>query len=491
MPDALINREPELAKLRELLTEGRPRLALVHGRRRVGKTFLLTHAFPSDRTFYFTASATTPEQNRRQLISELALWSGQALRVEDYPTWRTVFRLLLELRAPAPLALILDEFQYLGENPDALAGVASELNAAWEQRRPGRALLFVISGSAVSTMEALAGGAAPLHGRFAWKAELRPFDYWYAGQMAGFRPLRDRAAAYGIFGGTPAYLAAVKPGQSLAANAARLMLAARGEVRELIATALLQEQGLRDIPKYTAVLRAIAEGHTELNPIAQASGLPLDTPLRDKVERLAGLGYVRATRNLGAKRTAPFRYHLADPAFRFHYRFVAPYEAALERSDPSDVWRERIAPFLDTHMGGIFERIAEEGYHRLRHKHGLPLVAEWARWEGKDRAGGQIEIDIACELADGRVMTGAVKWNRRPLGPAVHERHLGMLERLGASGVTWAHRARERSSPLLYVSAAGFTSDFEAAARPSRDLVVLWSLKDLYGSARRQRSGPT
>lgn len=42
-------------------------------------------------------------------------------------------------------------------------------------------------------------------------------------------------------------------------------------------------------------------------------------------------------------------------------------------------------------------------------------------------------------------------------------------------------------APLVYVSAAGFTSDFEAAAHPSRDLVVLWSLKDLYGSARRHR----
>lgn len=489
MGEGLVNREVELAKLRQLLAEGRPRLVLIYGRRRVGKTFLLMHAFPPAHAFHFTASATTPEQNRRQLISEVAQWSGQDLPVEDFPTWRTVFRLLLELRAPAPLAVILDEFQYLGEDPHALAGVASELNAAWERRRPARSLVFVISGSAVRTMEALAGGAAPLHGRFAWKTEVRPFNYWYAGHMAGFRRLRDRATAYGMFGGTPAYLAAVKPGQSLATNAARLLLAPRGEVRELIATALLQEQGLRDIPKYGAVLRSIAAGHTELNAIAQASGLPLDTPLRDKLERLAGLGLVRASRNLGAKRTAPFRHHLADPAFRFHYRFVAPYEAALERADPTEVWQERIAPFLDTYMGGIFERIAEEGYHRLRQKHGLPLVAEWGRWEGKDRTGEQIEIDIACELADGRIMTGAVKWNRRPLGPAVHQRHLGTLERLAASGVRWAHQARERSSPLLYVAAAGFTEEFEAAARRSRDLVALWSLKDLYASAGRRRSG--
>ncbi len=98
----LIDREQELAKLRELLREGRKQLVLLYGRRRVGKTFLLTNAWPSERTFYFTASATTPEQNRRQLITDLAQWSGQELRAADYQTWRTVFRLLLDVRAPEP-----------------------------------------------------------------------------------------------------------------------------------------------------------------------------------------------------------------------------------------------------------------------------------------------------------------------------------------------------------------------------------------------------
>ncbi len=490
MADRVIDRAPELARLRELLSEGRPRLVLLSGRRRVGKTFLLTHAWPAECTFYFTASATTPEQNRRQLISELAQWSRQGLRHEDYPTWRTVFRLLLDVRAPARLAIVLDEFQYLGEDARTLSAVASELNAAWERRRPARSLVLVLAGSAVRTMEALAAGAAPLHGRFVWKAHLGPFDHWHAGLMAAFRRVRDRACAYGIFGGTPAYLAAVRPTQAVAANVVRLMLTPRGEVREQVATALLQEQGLRDIPKYTAILRAIAAGHTELNAIAQASGLALDTSLRDKIERLRALGYVGASRNLGVKRTAPFRYALADPAFRFYYQFVAPYEAALERNDPVQFWRERVAPVLDTYMGGLFERIAEEAYYRLRERRGLPMVAEWGRWEGRDRHGEQIEIDIASRLTDGRIMTGAVKWNRRPVGADVHARHLGMLERLAASGIKWAHRATERSAPLLYVAAGGFSRNFVEAARNSHDTVVLWSLEDIYargpkGPARR------
>ncbi|MPY89192.1 MAG: AAA family ATPase [Luteitalea sp.] len=486
-----VDREHELQRLSELLREGRPRLALVYGRRRVGKTFLLTHAWPVERAFYFTAAATTPEQNRRQLMRDLARWSGQELRPEDYSTWRTVFRLLVEIRSPEPLAVVLDEFQYLGDDARALTEVTSELNAVWEERRAPRPLVFVLAGSIVRTLEALDAGGAPLHGRFAWKTELRPFEYLEAARLASFRALRDRAYAYAIFGGTPAFLAPIDPKRSLAANVSRLMLARDGEVRMLVETALLQEQGLRDIPKYTAILRAVAAGRTRLHDVAEATGLPFDTSLRDKIERLVALGYLRAGRNLGATLKVPFHYTLADPALRFYHRFVAPYEATLERNDPVSVWNTHIRPELDSHMGYDFERIVEQAYHRLRVKHQLPIVREWGRWEGRDRTRTPVEMDIACTLADGRVLTGAVKWNRRPVGVEVHERHLAAIERLAASGVRWAHAAKERAAPLIYVAAGGFTRGLVSAARNSRPTVALWTLEDLYrvGSTRTRRSG--
>jgi len=485
-----VNRDEERQELRALLDEGAPRLALLYGRRRVGKTYLLTHTWPPDLVFYWTASATTPIQNRQQLIRDVASWSGENLKEEDYPTWRTVFRLLLDLRATKPLVIVLDEFQYLAEDAKGLAAVASELNAAWEQRRPRRSLVFVISGSAVRTLEALDAGAAPLHGRFAWKAELRPFNYWHAARMVSFRSLRDKARAYGIFGGTPRYLAALKPGLRLEDNVIRNMLAPRGEIRGLVETAILQEQGLRDISKYQAIMRAIGGGRTELNEIGQRAGLPSDTTLRDKVERLVGLGYLQQYRNIGARSTVPFRYRIADPAFAFYYEFVTRYEAALERSAPEQVWREGVVTQLDSYMGHAFERIAEEAYHRLQSKLRLPVVTEWGTWEGNDRDGKSLEMDIVASLADGRVLTGAVKWNSRALDRTWHLHHLAMLDRLALSGVKWAHTANDPTSPILYIAAGGFTRDFEEMARASRPNVYLWSLSDLYQAIkRRNRSG--
>lgn len=484
-PDVIVDRTNEIERLHQLLAKGRPQLVLMYGRRRVGKTHLLTRAWEGPLSFYFTASETTPEQNRKALLAAFAQWSGDSVHSEDYPTWRTVFRLLLDHASPEPLVITIDEFQYLGENAKELDAVASELNAAWEARRATRPLVFVLAGSAVRTLERLNDGGSPLYGRFAWQCRLRPFDYWYAGELAGFEGLRERVRAYGMFGGTPRYLAAIDPSRTVAENAADLLLRPDGEVRELVQTALLQEQGLRDIPKYVAILRAIGRGRTALNDVAQATGMNADHALREKINRLIALDYVTAGRNLGAKPKDAYRYRLSDPAFRFYYDFVAPLESTLSTQSADAVWEAQIAPNLDTYMGLVFESMAEEAYYRLQPALDLPLVKEWGRWEGVDRARHPLEIDIASVLVDGRVLAGAVKWNRSRVGVDVHTKHLAMLDRLAQSGVGWAHEARKPSSPLLYVAAGGFTDRFRQAAIAAREEVYLWTLADLY-----EASGP-
>ena len=68
MPD-IVGRAPEQAALRELLaTAAGPRLAWLHGRPGMGKTFLLLNAWPSTvRLFHNSASFTTPGQNLHDL----------------------------------------------------------------------------------------------------------------------------------------------------------------------------------------------------------------------------------------------------------------------------------------------------------------------------------------------------------------------------------------------------------------------------------------
>ena len=490
MTPPIINREAELDRLHALADSGGHALALVTGRRRVGKTYLLANGWGGRAVFFFTASKTTPELNRRQLVEAVAAWSGDDVRAEDYPTWRTVFRLLLGLRAPAPLVVVLDEFQYLGDDEASAVEVASELNAVWEAPRPERPFLMVLSGSAVGTMGALASGGGPLYGRFRWQGELRPFGYWHAAELAGVKDLRERALVYGVFGGTPRYLADVDPGQSVAENATRLLLDPGGEVRLLVETALEQEEGLRDVAKYRAILHAVAGGQTKRNEIAARAGLPVDGALRDKLDRLVDLGYLETRRNVDARPNAAARYGVADAAFRFYARFVESNRSRLERLPAARVWVESVAPLLDVYMGHEFERVAVEAYDRRAADLGLPTVAEWGRWEGTDRDRRAVEVDVVAPLVGGGVLTGEVKWNREPVGVAVHTGHLDKLRRMAEAGRAWAHEALGPDGVLFYVSASGFANGFRERAAADGHRVVCWSLEDLYEDGYRRLVEP-
>ncbi len=492
-PPTLVDRHDERRELTALVQRGKPALALVTGRRRVGKTFLLTHTWAAEHLFLFTAARTTSELNRQQLLHDLSAWHGDALDSADFPTWRTVFRLLVDIASaratsavPRPTVMVLDEFQYLAEGDAGVAAVASELNAVWEGRELKRAaggklpMLLVLAGSAVTTMEALAGGGSPLYGRFDCQQTLEPFTYWYAAELAAFRAPRDRALAYGVFGGTPRYLAAVDTRRSLAENATDLLLSPRGEVRMLVETALDQEEGLRDVSKYRAILRAVADGRTERNEIAQRTGLANDHGLREKLATLIRLGYLGERRNVDAKPNEAVRYEIADAAFRFYHRFVARNASLLERYAAAEVWASAVAGQLDAYMGFELERIAAQAYDRRAVHLGLPLVRRWGRWEGVDRLRRPLEIDIVSQLTDGRWMTGAVKWDHAPIGAAVHHDHIEMLRRAVDAGRAWAHEALDANAPLYYVAAGGFTAAFRRAVEASERRAILWSLEDVY-----------
>ncbi len=169
-------------------------MAVLYGRRRVGKTFLLKHAFTPRRVFHFTAADATPELNRRALLEAAARWAGSEIRVQDYPTWRRVFELIMQLGDNEPTVVVLDEYQYLHGGQDE--NIDSALAAVWEEhvnRRPkGRPFLLVLCGSIIRVMERLDGAENPLYGRLDWKGRLDPFDYLDASRMASFRQARGQ-----------------------------------------------------------------------------------------------------------------------------------------------------------------------------------------------------------------------------------------------------------------------------------------------------------
>ena len=479
--DDLINRTGERKELRRLAEKPGHHLAILYGRRRIGKTFLLSRIWEKFPVFYYLASETTAEFNRRDFIRELADFCEDWTTVDpaDLPSWRFVFRELFRCHEDRPMVVVLDEFQYLLDGDD---DIRSQLVAVWDRLQREQPLLVVLSGSAVSTMRELDGPQAALYGRVNWRRHLRPFDYWYAAEMAPYTDLRQLATVYGVFGGTPEYLSAIDGELSLRDNVIAHCLSPRGQVRNLVESMVDQQRGLRRIGLYRAILTAIARGRTTLTEIADLAGIPTGTGLRRKIRKLEELGFVVGRRNFQAPPNAAYRYHLADPALRFNRAVVQSLRNELETTAGDQIWDEHIMARLQSHMGLVFEQIVAQAYRRLHQARSLPSLREWSFWEGLDRDRRPVEMDIVARLTDKTMLTGAIKWNRRPVGASLYQDHIRDLHRLADSGHGWARRALSDEAKLLFVAAGGFDDSFHKVASTADAEVWTWTLEDIYSA---------
>jgi AAA+ ATPase superfamily predicted ATPase len=137
-----IDREREQHALRELFERPGPSMAVLYGRRRVGKTFLLQNVFPPNHTFYFTAADATPSLNRRALLDAVSRWTGKEVRKQDFPTWRHVFELICDVGGHEPAAVVLDEYQFFqgGRDENVDLGAGGRLGEPGQQKAQGGAL---------------------------------------------------------------------------------------------------------------------------------------------------------------------------------------------------------------------------------------------------------------------------------------------------------------------------------------------------------------
>jgi hypothetical protein len=283
-----------------------------------------------------------------------------------------------------------------------------------------------------------------------------------------------------VFGGIPRYLAAIRPTDTLESATVREMLSASGSVHLQQTVLIEQEGGIRKPTDYRSVLTAVASGRTTLNEILQAAGLGEDVDtLRRALRILEDMEIVARDRNFDAPAKAPYRYRIVDNAVLFWHKFVLPHRSRLAVEDAAAIWNDAVAPHLEGHMGLVFERIVGQAFRRLHARLGLAAPARWERWEGQDRNRRPIEIDVVAELADGKMLTGEIKWSSKPYGVDLYHDLERNLVDLANSGHGWARAALR--GQFLFASAAGFDGEMRRLADRDTRLHLV-DLDALYAS---------
>ena len=122
-----VGRERELAALERMYGKGDFQMAVIYGRRRVGKTTLIDEFTKDKRVLYFTAQQKTSRQN-------LELFSAAAYAAFSLPgslpafsSWNDALAFVVERvesdTGGAPLVFVFDEFPYAAEADPSLPSV--------------------------------------------------------------------------------------------------------------------------------------------------------------------------------------------------------------------------------------------------------------------------------------------------------------------------------------------------------------------------------
>ena len=414
-----IDRADEMRRLDAALTDP-DALAVIWGRRRVGKTRLLIEWSQLHDGLYAAAEPSAPAVQRRYLAAAVEHRFPGFADVE-YPDWRSFLsRLASEASGNGwPGPFVLDELPYLIAADPTLTGVLQ----AWVDTTPGRPTL-VVSGSSQRMMHgAILSAAAPLYGRAREAFAVRPLRPGYIADLFPLAGGRDLLAFYAAWGGMPRYWELAEPfGLDLESAVDTLVLDPAGPLHLEPDRLLLEE-----VPPATALrpcLDVIGGGAHRVSEIAGRLGWPASS-LSRPLAALTEMGLVRRETPFDSDPRSGKRslYRIDDPFLRLWFRVVAPGRTALAQA-PRETrlayWR-RHRPGLEAQAWEELCRMAVPFLHRST----SPL-ADLGAWEPAQRywRRNEPEYDVVARSVNGRrLLIGEAKSASRPLSAAALRFH--------------------------------------------------------------------
>jgi uncharacterized protein len=449
-----------------------PRLALVYGRRRQGKSLLLTALCEQMGGFYWEALDGEESQN---LASISAAWSNwaQASTPIRFTSWEEVISALMTSgeMAGRSVPVVLDEVPRIISRTPELPSLLQR--ALGPGRRKHAPIPLVLCGSAFGEMRRLIDGPAPLRGRAVLELLVQPFDFRSAAAFWGLESNPDLAFRHHAFvGGTPAYRTLASRDSPTDGNLDRWVIERLLDPPSSLfrdgRIAVAEDVQLGDQQRYWGLLAAIADGARTWGALEKALGHGRGT-LNHALNVVIDAGWVsRRPDPLRANRST---YVVDEPMVRFYRLVTEPHLQRLNAGRAREVWRD-VRPVVASQI------LAPHLEH---------LALDWlVRFASSETVGGSLslagstvlngnssQVDIAAVEATSRgtthpIIIGEVKATDERVG-------VDQLVRLDDIAGRLANPACKR----LIVSKAGFTTDLERAAARRAD-VELVDLVRLY-----------
>jgi len=459
-----VNRKEELSRLRELYGSDEPELAVIYGRRRLGKTELIKESVENhDNVVVYQAREKTASLQLQQFIEQASeVHPGVEQLREDW-------ELVLQYLADRDTTVVLDEFPYLVEQDQSLPSV---IQAMFDHELDESEATIVLVGSSISMMEEAALlGNSPLYGRSSLKLDIRQLPFGAAMEFFddAYSP-EEQVLAWGVFGGVPYYLEEVSPEATLGENIQKIILSRHGSLHNEPDYVLRME--LKEPTRYFSIMEAIAGGNVSRNEIAGETGIEYNQ-LSRYLNRLSRLRLIdnQVPVTEQKQRSKRGRYYLRDQLFRFWFNFMygneSQYDELGERA-----YTEVIEPEIADFVSQPFEDLCRSALRTLYPEY---TVTEAGRWWYNGH-----EIDVVGLTDEGTLIAGECKFQESPVGYDVFSKLQDHTDEL-----RWNPQQGDRKEEYAVFSRSGFKKSVEEAAG-ERGNLRLFTVDDVVEALRGQ-----
>ncbi|MBQ3702195.1 MAG: ATP-binding protein [Oscillospiraceae bacterium] len=413
-------REQQQKKIKRIIEKNELQVALIYGRRRVGKSELIKQCLAKEDApkLNYECKQTT-EMNNVESLSAL-ISENYDLPALGFGSMEALLDYLFRRASDERLILVLDEYPYLRET---VTGIDSILQSLIDRYKNTTHLKLILCGSYVEIMKSLLARENPLYGRVDLTIDLKPMDYYESAMFYSSFSSEDKVRLYSVFGGIPYYNRLIDPALTVRENIQELISAPGARLENEVSMYLKSE--ISKIANANEVFEALSKGFSKYSDLLSQSHVSSGPTLVDVLEKLIRMEVVEKQAPINdADNRRKSGYFIMDNLSLFYYRYIFRFLSQRNVLDEDIFYNRYIDEDFETqYVPRIFENICKQ-YLIRQNRAGkidppFDKIGKYYYDDPKMRTNG--EFDTVTEDPRGYIFYES-KFRKEPLSPAmIHE----------------------------------------------------------------------
>ncbi|MBI1954530.1 MAG: ATP-binding protein [Proteobacteria bacterium] len=418
-----IGRKKELEKLKALYRKGIPRLVVIKGRRRIGKSRLIAEFAsknPQHKLWSFAGLAPQEDMTAQTQRDHFARQLASFLKIPPltFQDWTDGFDYLSLHVRPGDI-ILFDEISWMGAKDSSFI---PKLKAWWDKQ--SIPVIVVLCGSVSTWIEENILKSTAFFGRVSLTLTLEPLsipESTYFLKAMGFKGSSyDTYKLLGILDGVPWYLEQVNPGMTADTIIKQLCFEKDG-LLVLEFDRIFHDLFNGRSMVYKKILGSLKEGMKTLAEIRQDIGFAHSGTLSQLMDHLKVAGFVKKQNLWSFKTTKPLKqslYRLCDPYMRFYLKVIEANRSKIDLGAFEGVSLS-ILPGFEAHMGLQLEYLLLQNRPLLLKSIGLcagDVVCDGPYRQSQTASTRGCQIDYLVQTVTKNLFVCEFKFKRRELG---------------------------------------------------------------------------